>query len=59
MKREIFGIPESSPQGATSECEPMIVSVSVVPERGIPTMKIGVGAPAGSGLACWGPCALW
>ena len=48
----------SSAAPVTSECDEMICSINVVPERGIPTIKIGVvleatisGATAS--LICW------
>ena len=46
-------MPAVSPPVATSECAPITLSRSVVPDRGMPTMKIGVGpvsaAAAGAG----------
>ena len=58
INRAIFGMPGSSPHGATNECVAIMVSVKVVPERGIPTINIGFGLPSGIGLACFGPSAV-
>ena len=39
----IVRMPAVSPPVATAECAPITLSTSVVPERGMPTMKIGIG----------------
>eukprot|EP00959_Pyramimonas_sp_CCMP1952_P277685 5804479-Pyramimonas_sp.AAC.1 len=41
---------ESSPAANTALCEARILSISVLPDRGIPTMKIGLRSIVGTGL---------